>query len=221
MPQLSRSRKKYLKNFISEEKKRGARQEEASLHKYFQEKAAQLRPAESGLLALDWWNGNRSVLSDDELSGLLLGLTLQTKPEEVYLALLEAVTFGAKVILDAYQRGGIKINEIVAAGGMSWKNDLLMQIYADVMKIPIYIAESPECAAKGSSIFAAVAAGEYRSISDAAHAMGRRGERVFRADPARARIYDRLFLEYRKLYDYFGRGGNTVMKELKRLKKEL
>ena len=209
-----------LKNMIPEQETALAKQQKIGLHQLLQQKAASLFPGESGLIMLDWWNGNRSILSNDNLSGLILGFTLQTRPEELYLTFLEAVTFGARVIMNAYQSGGIEIQEVVAAGGISWKNDLLMQIYADIMQVPVFVAASTECAAAGSAIFAATAAGQYASVNEAAKILGKRGKKVYRAEPERAAVYNQIFKEYSQLYNYFGQGENKVMERLKKIQRD-
>lgn len=192
------------------------------VHRYLEEKAAQLRPGESGLLALDWWNGNRSILVDADLSGLILGMTLRTEPHEIYRALIEATAFGTRMIIDNFVNHGIPIDELYACGGLPERNKLLMQIFADVTGRPIYVSASPQTPALGSAMLAAVAAGSaaggYDSIEEAAARMARLKSEVFRPIPENVVVYDRLLQEYRILHDYFGRGVNDVMKRLKELK---
>ena len=151
------------------------------------EKAAALAPGESGLLALDWWNGNRSVLVDVDLAGLLLGATLATRPEEIYRALIEATAFGTRVIVETFQQNGVPIHELVACGGLPEKNRLLMQIYSDVTGLPIRVSASKQTPALGSAMFGAVAAGArsggYDTIYDAASRMARLKDEAYRARP--------------------------------------
>lgn len=180
--------------------------------------AERLRPGESGLIALDWWNGNRSILTDVDLTGLMMGMTLQTKPEEMYRALLEATAYGTRVIIENFRAHGIQTDELIAAGGISQKNALMMQIYADVLNMPVRVAASSQCGALGSAIFASVAAGAYSDVPTAARAMGHTREDAYRPIPRNAAAYDALYKEYLALHDYFGRGGNDVMKRLKRLR---
>jgi L-ribulokinase len=130
-----------------------------SLHELFEAKAAALKPGESGLVALDWWNGNRSVLVDVDLTGVILGMTLATKPEEIYRALIEATAFGTRVIIEAFEASGVPVHEIVASGGLPDRNRMLMQIYADVTGRPIKVAGTKQGGAFGSAMHAAVAAG--------------------------------------------------------------
>ncbi len=188
------------------------------LHEYLEREAAQLQPGESGLLALDWWLGNRSTLVDTDLTGLLLGLTVSTTPAEIYRALIEATAFGARTIIDAFEQSGVPIHTLVAAGGLPEKNALLAQIYADVTGRPLFLAGSAQAPALGSAIHAAVAAGLYPDIPAASQAMGSRRPTPVQPDAARHAVYDQLYAEYSALYTYFGRGENTVMKRLKRLR---
>lgn len=195
-----------------------------SVHEWLEQRAARYVPGETGLLALDWWNGNRSVLVDTELSGLLVGYTLQTKPEEVYRALLEATAFGTRKIVEAFRDHGVEVRELYACGGLPQKNRLLMQIYADVTQLEIKIADSKQTPAVGAAMFGAVAAGSaqggYDSIVEAAQQMARVREESFKPIPENADIYDQLYQEYTRLHDYFGRGENDVMKRMKALREQ-
>ena len=208
----------------------GRYQEEANrmgldIHAYLEQKAALLKPGESGLVALDWWNGNRSVLVDVDLTGLLMGMTLQTKPEDIYRALIEATAYGTRVIVDAFNAHGVEVNEIVATGGLPDKNHLLMQIYADVTGMTVKVAAAKQTPALGSAMFGAVAAGKaaggYNSIYDASQVMAHLRDEVYTPDPEAQKVYNQLFAEYLLLHDTFGRGGNNVMKRLKALKSKV
>ena len=189
------------------------------------EKRAERLPAGgSGLLALDWWNGNRSILVDADLTGLLLGMTLATQPEEIYRALIEATAYGTRQIIQAFESKGIAVKTLYACGGLPEKNALLMQIYADVTGRQIKIAKSLQtCSALGSAMHAAVAAGReaggYDSIFEAARHMAHVQKTSYLPRRERQAVYDDLFPEYQTLHDYFGRGTNDVMKRLKALKK--
>jgi len=195
-----------------------------SLHQLLEEKAARLKPGESGLVALDWWNGNRSVLVDVDLTGLLVGATLLTKPEEIYRALIEATAYGTRVIIETFEESGVAVKEIVATGGLPERNKLLMQIYADVTGREFKVAASKQAGALGSAMFGAVAAGGaadgYDTIFEAAQHMAHLKDESFRPIPEHQAVYDKLYAEYKLLHDYFGRGGNDVMKRLKRIKAE-
>jgi L-ribulokinase len=194
-------------------------------HQLLEEKAAQQKPGEHGLLALDWWNGNRSILVDVDLTGLLIGATLATKPEDIYRALIEATAYGTRVIAEAFDSNGVAVNEIVACGGLPERNKLLMQIYADVTGRELKVAATPQAGAFGSAMFAAVAAGKeaggYDTIFEAAQNMARLQDVVYRPNPAHKAVYDQLYAEYLKLHDYFGRGENDVMKRMKALKQRV
>jgi L-ribulokinase len=193
-----------------------------SIHHLFEEKAARLSPGASGLLALDWWNGNRSVLVDADLAGMVVGMTLATKPEEIYRALIEATAYGTRTIIETFAQSGVPVHEIVATGGLPDRNKLLMQIYADVTGRPIHVAGTRQGGAKGSAMHAAVAAGTavggYASIVEAAKAMTSLREDRYVPVPSAVGVYNKLYAEYVTLYEYFGRGGNDVMKRLKGIK---
>jgi len=193
-----------------------------NLHQLLEERAAQQRPGEHGLLALDWWNGNRSVLVDVDLTGLLVGATLATRPEDIYRALIEATAYGTRVIIEAFEKSGVPVREIVACGGLPERNRLLMQIYADVTGREIKVARTSQAGAVGSAMFAAVAAGAeaggYDTIFEAAQRMAGLQDVVYRPIPDHQVVYDQLFAGYLKLHDYFGRGANDVMKVLKRIR---
>jgi L-ribulokinase len=191
-----------------------AREAGVDLHTLLAGKAARLQPGESGLLALDWWNGNRSVLVDVDLTGMLLGATLQTRPEEIYRALIEATAFGTNTIIRNFREHGVPIDSLFACGGLPEHNPLLMQIYSDVCDMPIHLSASAQTPALGSAMFAAVAAGAYTSIVEAAAAMAHVSPDVYRPTPEAHEVYERLFAEYQRLHEYFGRGENPVMKNL-------
>ena len=190
-----------------------------SVHEYLTELADQEPVGAHGLVALDWHSGNRSVLVDHELSGVVLGQTLATTPEQVYRALLEATAFGTRVIVETFDAAGVPVTEFIVAGGLL-KNRLLMQIYADVLRRPISTIGSEQGPALGSAIHAAVAAGAYPDVRAAAAAMGAVERAVYVPDERAADGYDQLFAEYRRLHDYFGRGGNEVMQRLRAIRRE-
>lgn len=195
-----------------------AREQGADIHAYLTALAARQRPGESGLLALDWWNGNRSVLVDFDLTGLMLGMTLATRPEDIYRALIEATAYGARTIVENYDAHGVPVRRLFACGGIARKNRLLMQIYADVLNREISVADSDQASALGAAIFGAVASGACKDIAQAVAQMTRPAAEVFRPNPESARVYGELFAEYTRLHDWFGRGGSDVMKRLKRIR---
>jgi L-ribulokinase len=202
-----------------------AKSRDLNVHQLLEWKATQQNPGEHGLLALDWWNGNRSILVDVDLTGLLIGATLATKPEDIYRALIEATAYGTRVIVEAFDSNGVAVDEIVACGGLPGRNRLLMQIYADVTGREIRVANTTQSGALGSAMFAAVAAGKeaggYDTIFEAAKHMARLQDVVYRPSPARKAVYDQLFAEYVTLHDHFGRGANGVMKRLKTLRQRV
>jgi len=206
-------------SYVNEAKERGI-----DIYKLLEEKAAKLKIGESGLLALDWWNGNRSVLVDVDLTGLIIGCTLSTKPEEIFRALVEATAYGQRMIIETFVNSGVPIYEVYACGGIASKNDFMMQIYADVLNKDIKIAASNQTPALGAAIFAAVAAGKerggYESVYDAAKAMGKVKDKFFKPIKSNVEAYNKLYAEYSILHDFFGRGGNDVMKRLKKIKED-
>lgn len=195
-----------------------------NIHQLLTEKASNLKAGESGLLALDWWNGNRSVLVDADLTGLILGMTLTTKPEEIYRALIEATAFGKNIIIENFEDSGVKVDQLYACGGISKKNPLMMQIYADVTNREVFIGGSDQAPALGAAMFGAVAAGSenggYDTIAEAAKRMGKVEKNTYKPIPENVILYQRLYGEFKLLHDYFGRGENDVMKRLKEMKAE-
>ncbi len=210
----------FVDNAVPPEYHEAAKAAGLNLHQYLEQEAAKQEPGESGLLALDWWNGNRSILVDADLTGLLIGATLATKAPEIYRALIEATAFGTRIIIDSFEERGIPVNELVLAGGLPERNKLLVQIYADVTRKPLKFAGSAQSPALGSAMHAAVAAGVYPDIQTAAQHMGRLKDEIVQPIAANAAVYDQLYADYRLLYDYFGRGQNDVMKRLKQIKRQ-
>ncbi len=214
----------FVETSVGSEYYAAAKAEGLNIHQYLTKKAEKLKVGESGLLALDWWNGNRSVLVDVDLTGMLLGMTLQTKPEEIYRALIEATAYGTRKIIETFRDNGVPVEEFYASGGISQKNPMAMQIYADIIKVPVKIGGTSQGPALGSAIFAAVAAGSskggYDDVFKAGQIMGKLKDTVYYPIPENSAVYDRLYKEYTLLHDYFGRGANDVMKRLKEIKKE-
>ena len=193
--------------------------EKTGSHEALTEKAKKLKPGQSGLLALDWNNGNRTILVDQRLTGLLIGQTLQTKPEEIYRALIESTAFGALAIINRFEEYGVKINEVINCGGVAEKNPLLMQIYADVTGREMKISRSSQTCALGSAIAAAVAAGGHNNFADAQAAMCGVKETTYKPIAENHKVYKRLYVLYKQLHDAFGLkqwSGKlaNVMKEL-------
>ncbi|MGG7621353.1 ribulokinase [Bacillus coreaensis] len=212
----------FTENCVPESYQDEAKAKGVNIHQLLTEKASRLKVGQSGLLALDWWNGNRSTLVDADLTGVLLGATLLTKPEEIYRALIEATAYGTRMIVETFRENGVPVNEVYAAGGIAEKNSLMMQIYSDVLNMDIKISASSQTPALGSAMFGAVAAGKerggYDTITDAAKEMGSVKDEFYQPKLENAAVYNMLYSEYARLYDYFGRGENNVMKTLKKLK---
>lgn len=212
----------FVENAVPSAYEGAARAAGLGIHEYLEAKAAEQVPGESGLLALDWWNGNRSVLVDVDLTGLMLGLTLATKAEDIYRALIEATAFGTRLIIETFKANGVPVNEIIATGGLPNRNKLLMQIYADVTGLPIFVAEAAQIGALGSAMHGAVAAGAaaggYDSIKQASQHMARLRDEHYEPVPEHHAVYEQLYAEYVRLHDTFGRGENDVMKRLKALR---
>ena len=191
----------------------------AGTHEQLTQGAAKLQPGESGLLALDWNNGNRTILVDQRLTGLLVGQTLYTTPAEIYRALIEATAFGALTIINRFEEYGVKIGQIVNCGGIAEKNPLVMQIYADITGRPMKVSRSPQTCALGAAIAGAVVAGAHRDFASAQKAMTGLKPRVFKPNPGAHAVYRGLYALYKKCHDAFGTkewNGNLhdVMKQL-------
>jgi len=202
-----------------------ARKEKLTIHEILEKRASKLKPGQTGLLALDWLNGNRSVLVDTDLSGMILGLHLNTRPEEIYRALIEATAFGTKKIINSFESNNIKVDELYACGGLPERNDMLMQIFSDVTGREIKLAATPQPGCLGSAMFAAVAAGReaggYGDIYEAVKKMARIKRKMYKPNAKNNLIYEKIFAEYEILHDYFGRGANDVMKRLRSMKREM
>jgi L-ribulokinase len=212
----------FTDNAVPASYEKEAQQAGTNIHKILEERAAKLRPGQSGLIALDWWNGNRSILVNADLTGLLLGCTLTTKPEDIYRTLIEATAFGTRKIISAFIEQGIRIDELYACGGLPERNQLLMQIYSDVTGLEIKVAASAQPCALGAAMLGAVAAGKagggYDNAGEAAAKMAHVKDVVYRPSSDAHNIYRILYREYELLHDYFGRGQNEVMKKLKAMK---
>ena len=195
-----------------------AEQRGISLHRLLTEKAAALAPGESGLVALDWWNGVRSTLMDFDLSGLMVGLTLDTTPEALYRAMIESTAYGANRIIQSLEEAGVPIRAIYAAGGIPLKNALLTQIYADVCNRDVYLVEQAHSGALGSAILGAAAAGGgFRELPALIDRYRQEGQRVFHPVPEHAEVYRELYALYSRLYEEYGQ-KNALMKRLKQIR---
>jgi L-ribulokinase len=215
----------FIEQSVPPEVYEAARLADVSIHTYLEDEAARLRPGENGLLALDWWNGNRSILVDTHLNGLLVGASLATRPADIYRALLEATAHGTRMIIDSLEAAGVAVDRIVACGGLPDKNRLLMSLTADITDREVDVAASNQAPAVGAAMYGAVAAGAarggYDTIDAAVAAMARPHVRTYVPDPANVAVYARLHDDYRLLHDYFGRGTNDVMKRLRTIQEEV
>jgi L-ribulokinase len=183
----------------------------------FERAAAAIGPGESGLVALDWWNGNRTILADADLSGVLVGLTLQTTREQIYRALLESIAFGNRRIIENFEEHGLKLKEIVACGGIAEKSPLTMQLLADTSGLDVSVPDSTQIPARGSALFGAVAAGFFGDIAAAIAATRPRAARSYSPDADARAIYDRVYSIYRSLYEQLGRSDVELLHSLKRI----
>jgi L-ribulokinase len=212
----------FVDNAVPAEYFDAAKKANVDVHKYLEQEAAKQKPGAHGLLALDWFNGNRSVLVDAELTGLLVGMTIATTAPEMYRALLEATAYGTRKIIESFESNDVPVKKLVAAGGLPAKNPLMMQIYADVCQKDLHILHSEQGPALGAAMHAAVAAGAYRDIEHAAKHMGRLSETVYKPIPEHVKVYDGLYKDYVYLHDLFGRSKASevggVMKRLRALR---
>lgn len=192
------------------------------VHRHLTEKADRLRPGESGLLALDWNNGNRTILVDAKLTGLLIGQTLHTSQEEIYRALIESTAFGARVIIERFEEYGVHVRDIVNCGGIAEKNSLLMQIYADITGRPMKVSRSSQTCALGASMFGAVSAGLFHNVEEAQKKMSGLKEIKYIPDKRAHEVYNQIYRLYLDLHDTFGRDKKAnlrhVMKKLLEIK---
>lgn len=217
----------FVENFFPARYQEEAERHRLSPYQYLESLAKQLLPGESGLVALDWWNGNRSPLANGDLRGLLVGLSLQTRAEDVYRAFMEGAAFGTLEIIRAFERDGVAVDEICVCGGIAERSPLMMQLLADITGRRIHLAESPRASALGAAVFAALAVGSerggYDRASDAVKRMARMRRNAYRPDCDRHRTYQRVYQEYRRLSQHFGgsEGGaprDDVMRSLKALR---
>ncbi len=203
----------FVKNCVPESYLLEAREKNISIFSLLNSKAEKLSVGQNGLVALDWFNGNRTPYSDSDLSGMLVGLTLHTKPEDIYRAILESTAFGTKTIVDIYEKNGVAVNEVYAAGGISRKNAFLMQMYADVLGKRIKVTSSRQAAAKGSAIFASVSGGYFENASEAAKILADDIEKIYEPNLSNTEKYNKLYGIYVSLSEHFAKSCN-IMKAL-------
>ncbi len=178
--------------------------------------ASKIRPGETGLVALDWWNGNRSILGDADLAGAIFGLTLQTGEEQIYRALLESIAFGNRRIMENFIEHGLELSEIVACGGIAERSPLIMQLLADTSGFEVHVPGSSEIPSRGAALFGAVAAGAFPDITSAIEATRPKIARTYKPDAQAKGIYDKVYAIYRSLYDTLGRSQVELLHGLKR-----
>jgi L-ribulokinase len=180
--------------------------------------ATALRPGETGLVAFDWWNGNRSILADAGLTGVIAGLTLQSSQEDIYRALLESIALGNRRVMDNFTEHGIELTEVVACGGIAERSPLTMQLLADTSGLPVHVPASSEIPARGSALFGAVAGGAFDDIASAASALRPGTARTYEPDPTAKAVYDEVYAIYRDLYETLGRSQVELLHGLKRIR---
>jgi L-ribulokinase len=211
----------FVDNCVPANYHESAKAEGVNIHTYLQKLAEKLEIGESGLIALDWFNGVRSPLMDYSLTSAIVGLTVHTKPEEIYRALIEGAVFGNCRIIDTYEKAGCPVNRIIAAGGIPKKNPLMMQIYADVTGKDIYLCGSEQTCARGSAILGAAAAGPdvygYRDIYELIETLGSVSDVVYHPIPENVKRYRRLYEIYLRLSEEMAK-EDSVMKELRKMK---
>lgn len=212
----------FTENCVPESYKIEARKKDISIHQLLTEKLKGYKAGQSGLLALDWYNGVRSPLMDFNLNGLIMGMNLLTKPEEIYLALIEATAYGTRLILEGFEEAGMPVDAVVLSGGIPLKNKMLVQVYCDICKRPIRLCGGSNASASGAAILGIAAADAsvtgYKSVNEAAEKLGRIYEKVYLPNPENAAVYDQLYAEYKTLHKYFGKGENDVMKRLNKIR---
>ncbi len=212
----------FVKNSVPEAYRREAEEKGGSIYELLESKLVGYRTGSSGLLALDWFNGVRSPLEDFELNGLLLGMNLLTKPEEIYMALIEATAYGTRLIIENFEQAGVVIKSIVAGGGIAAKSKLVLQVYADVCNREIRVSDSAQVCALGAAMLGVAAAPAeitgYHGITDVVERLGKRKEQIYIPRQENVVVYDQLYQDYKMLAEYFGRGGNDVMKRLNRMR---
>ncbi len=213
----------FVDGLVPEAYAQRAREKGMNLHQYLSALAQELRPGASGLLALDWWNGNKTPYVNGDLSGVLMGLTLQTRPEEIYRALIEANAFGTRMIMEEFMKSGAVVDEVIVSGGIAQKNPFVLRVFTDVLNRPVRISASDQTAAVGSAMYAAAAAGVeaggYATVADASRALARLKEEVYEPDPEHAQIYDDLYALYKEAVSVFDPKVKGILKSLKTMRK--
>ncbi len=211
----------FAKNAIPREYYEEASRKGVDILSYMEKKSRSLGPSETKLVVLDWWNGNRSILIDPELSGLIVGLNMNTKPEHIFTAMVQAAAFGTRVILEHFEKHGLEIKEVITTGGIAEKNQLFLETLANATGKTFHVAGRSQACAYGAAVFGAAAAGEektgFKDVTSAAKALGGSYKKSYHADNTLKERYEKLFDAYMELHDHFGRGGTDLMKRLERI----
>jgi len=207
----------FVKNAVPASYQKEAEEKGINIHKLLREKAKKLAPGSRGVLALDWFNGNRTPYVNGNLSGMLLGLNINTTPEQIYRALIESTAYGTKRIIDIYEKNGIKLNKIFAAGGIAEKDELLMQIYADVLGKEIFLSGTSQACGYGSAVLGAVNKNGYSSLVEASENMKKISSVSYKPNPENTKIYNELYKEFETLSEFFANSNNKTMDILKTL----
>ncbi|WP_404405088.1 ribulokinase [Jeotgalibacillus malaysiensis] len=214
-----------ITNLCPEYIKVDAENRNISIHQLLEEKAVLLKPGQSGLVALDWWNGNRSMIGNMDLTGCITGLQLQTKVEEIYRALIESTAFGVKKITETYKEYGLPVQRIFACGGITQKNQMMMQIYADILDMKIIVPKGDQLVASGAAIYGAAAAGKehggWDSIDEAVSHMAAGDIDIYEPNPANVSIYKQIYQHYQKLHDLLGVEFASIMTSMKDLSRNV
>ena len=214
----------FVKNCIPEKYEIEAREKGINIHQLLVEKLNGYKAGDSGLIALDWFNGVRSPLADYNLNGLIMGMNLLTKPEDIYMALIEATGFGTRFIVEEFEKAGIEINSIVISGGIPLKNPMLVQVYSDILNREITVCQAEQSGSLGAAMLGIAAAPSevtgYQCLTEIVEKLSKRGELSYKPNRENKEAYDNLFEEYKLLLEYFGKGSNDVMKRLNKLRKQ-
>jgi L-ribulokinase len=189
-------------------------------HEALEHEAAKLQPGETGLVALDWWNGNRTILADADLTGVICGLTLHSTPGHIYRALLESIAFGNRRIVENFVEHDLDLDRIVACGGIATASPLLMQLFADISGLPVHVPASSEVPARGAALFGAVAGGAFGDISAAVASAPPATARTYSPNADAKRTYDRVYAIYHGLHDLLGHSEVELLHGLKRIRTE-
>lgn len=208
----------FVRNCVPQSYFADAKVQGVGIHKYLRDKAKKLSAGSLGVLALDWWNGNRTPYVNGNLSGVIVGLTTATPPEAIYRALIEATAYGTRRIIEIYEQSGIKIDRLYAAGGIAEKDEMLMQIYADVTGREIRLSGTAQACAYGSAVLGCVNENGYSSLCEASEKLKKIKDIIYKPIAENTKIYNGLYEEYTTLSEYFAAGESRVMEKLKACK---